>query len=473
MGKSKGRPPKAPHKKGYLDFAVEFGVYKKHKENRGALRKAINEVKRQSRLEKRKAEREAKAAAKRLKKAQAELKKLERERLKQEKELQREKEKRLKWQIKEAQRELLMTPTQANISRLKEASRDTPQNVISEYAKYKARMEMTKAMLQPDTRMPESGAFKVPYKKGRIDWDKFNERAWATQEQNKEQEDIINRIGFTPKKMKEYVRDKELDIAESAVEAREVAKADEMLKQQQTQNEAEADYESSFETQQQVKDLNYMLSYASDKFGFRDDYQKYLGPLLDELTDYEFQKQFIKDWRQTVGDYKYFTIDPAYAQDNKNNLFKYIKFKDLPDNANVDRFIESIAELDWSSPENYVMHKADINRQIYHSNLKKLKIDVNSVYATVLETVMQTSEAWRIAREASGEYDSQQAKKHHVKGMVQEHWYELYDAGTKAYDARNDDPSIWDDFRQMVDNEEKLDTIIADIDSKVKALLKE
>jgi hypothetical protein len=200
--------------------------------------------------------------------------------------------------------------------------------------------------------------------------------------------------------------------------------------------------------------LNDMFEYASDKFGNRDDYQKYLAPMLGQLMGDDFYQKLLQDPKSLIGDYQYFTIDESYRADNKDNLFKHIHFKDLPDG--FEDYVEQIADLDWSSPENYAMHRADVQRDVYTSNLKTLynngKDDddvnydfMNDTYFIVLESVMQSSAAWDIAKRSAFDSDQRQSN-----------WFDLYMTGSLAYDHKDTDPHIWDEFRQMVDNHEAL-----------------
>lgn len=209
--------------------------------------------------------------------------------------------------------------------------------------------------------------------------------------------------------------------------------------------------------------LNDMFEYASDKFGNRDDYQKYLAPLLGELMGDEFYRKLLQDPKSLIGDYEYFTIDDGYRVDNKDNLFKHIHFKDIP--AGFDDYIEQMEVLDWSSPENYAMHHADVQRGIYESNLKSLyETDniVDDTYFVMLEAVMQSSAAWEIAKRSA--FDSDQ---------TQSNWFDLYMTGSLAYDHKDTDPHIWDAFRQMVDNHEALFIIEDKIDEMIIKATKE
>lgn len=209
----------------------------------------------------------------------------------------------------------------------------------------------------------------------------------------------------------------------------------------------------------QAEKLNAAMEYASDKFGNRNDYSKYLLPLIGEMTNEDFMKTLMTDPKSAVGDYKDFTIDDDF-DGNLNNLFKYIHFKNIPPEVS-DSYIENIIGLEWSTPEAYNNHVQEINDKIYASNLKDEGIEINSTYYMLLESVMQSSAAWNIAKRNA--YDSDQVKSN---------WLTLYSAGMEASDMQNTNPGILDKFEQMVVNEESLDVIISTIDNAIAAALK-
>lgn len=272
------------------------------------------------------------------------------------------------------------------------------------------------------------------------------------------------------KKLEKEVEDAEAlaEFQDEAVEYTEDQADKEYQKQQKEQEaidkflekQAEKDiakWEKEHPVTTDADRLNDMFEYASDKFGNRDDYQKYLAPMLGQLMGDEFYQKLLQDPKSLVGDYEYFTIDESYRTDNKDNLFKHIHFKKLP--AGFDDYIEQMEDLDWSSPENYAMHRADVQRDIYTSNLKSLYGNddfMNDTYFMVLESVMQSSAAWEIAKRSA--FDSDQ---------TQSNWFDLYTTGTLAYDNKDTNPEIWDAFRQMVDNHETLSVI----DDKINEMI--
>lgn len=205
--------------------------------------------------------------------------------------------------------------------------------------------------------------------------------------------------------------------------------------------------------------LNAALDYASDKFGNRNDYAKYLLPLIGEITDDQFMVDLMKDPKSLIGDYEHFTIADDF-DGNINNLFKYITFKDIPPEVN-DSYISNILALDWSTPEAYNNHVQEINHKIYESNLAGQGLDIATPYYVMLESVMQSSAAWHIAQRNA--YDSEQSKSN---------WLDLYTAGMEASDMSNSNPEIWDKFVQMIENEADMNTIINEVDKAITAAMK-
>jgi len=209
----------------------------------------------------------------------------------------------------------------------------------------------------------------------------------------------------------------------------------------------------------QAEKLNAAMEYASDKFGNRNDYSKYLFPLIGEMTDEDFMKTLMTDPKSTIGDYKDFTIDVDF-DGNLNNLFKYIHFKNIPPEVS-DSYIENIIGLEWSTPEAYNNHVQEINSKIYESNLAGQGLDITAPYYMMLESVMQSSAAWHIAQRNAP--DSDQVKKN---------WLDLYSAGMEASDLSNSNPEIWDKFVQMIENETDMNTIINEVDKAITAAMK-
>lgn len=181
----------------------------------------------------------------------------------------------------------------------------------------------------------------------------------------------------------------------------------------------------------QAEKLNAAMTYASDKFGNRNDYSKYLLPLIGEMTDEDFMRTLMTNPKSAIGDYKDFKIDDDF-DGNLNNLFKYIHFKNIPPEVS-DSYIENIIGLEWSTPEAYNNHVQEINDKIYASNLKGEGIEINSTYYVLLESIMQSSAAWNIAKRNA--YDSDQVKSN---------WLTLYSAGMEASDMQNTNPGILD-----------------------------
>ena len=206
--------------------------------------------------------------------------------------------------------------------------------------------------------------------------------------------------------------------------------------------------------QQKAKTLNNALEFASDKFGNRDDYSKYLVPMLHEI-DNNFDML-----HPEAGDYEGFTVSDDF-DGNNNNLFKYVTFKEIPDDPRIDSFMDILMSLDWSTPEAYDKHKADINAKIYKANVASLGIDPNNSYFFyALEAVMQSSAAWAIAKKNTDDSDQKKLN-----------WELLYTTGLTAFEEKAH-PEIWDRFTSMVFNYEDLDKIIDTIDDMIYSIVK-
>lgn len=207
------------------------------------------------------------------------------------------------------------------------------------------------------------------------------------------------------------------------------------------------------QTVENATKLNKALDYASDKFGNRNDYSKYLIPLLKNL-DPKFDMK-----KPKPGDYNGFKISDDY-DGNPNNLFKYTDFETIPtDDPTVEAYMQQILDLDWSSPENYEKHMADINKSIYESNVASLGVAPGSQFFMILETVMQSSSAWRIAARNADDSD-----------QVKANWELLYTTGATALSEK--DTSIYDTFVQMVFNGDDLDNIVDKIDEMIYKAVK-
>lgn len=208
-------------------------------------------------------------------------------------------------------------------------------------------------------------------------------------------------------------------------------------------DERQADYQSK---RQPAVKLNEALQYASSIYGGNSEYTKYLIPLMRQLMG--------DDYLPEAGDKTtYFTISKDYTG-NPNELFRYVHFKTIPRGT---EYVEKILELDWSSPENYYSHLADINAQRYSSNLTDSGFTPEVI--NLLEHIMNTSAAWRIAKRNAQDSD-----------QVKSNWLTLFSTAQEAQGAGS---NVMNKFVQMVMNEEDLGIIMQTIDTMIYSAVKE
>lgn len=238
--------------------------------------------------------------------------------------------------------------------------------------------------------------------------------------------------------------------AKSVKSANKVELLDEYYAEQKRFDEAleerearQAEYQAK---RQPAVKVNEALEYASSLYGGNSEYTKYLIPLMRQLMG--------DDYLPEPGDKTtYFTISKDYTG-NPNELFKYVHFKTIPRGT---EYVDKILELDWSSPENYYSHLADINAQRYSSNLTDSGFTPEVI--NLLEYIMNTSAAWRIAKRNSQDSD-----------QVKSNWLTLFSTAQEAQEAGAD---VMNKFVQMVMNEEDLGIIMQTVDTMIYSAVKE
>lgn len=200
-----------------------------------------------------------------------------------------------------------------------------------------------------------------------------------------------------------------------------------------------------------ANELNEMLQYASSIYGGNKEYGRELKALLKELMNDPNYKPQPGDGYYLEN--PYFEISKDYTGKTAE-LFKYVTFKRVPEEYEAS--VIAIGEMDWSSPENYYSHLADIAAQKYDTLLKGSGYDPFTM--DILESIMNSSAAWHIAcRDA---YDSDQAL---------ENWQELYDAGRWA--IQEGDEYVVDEYVAMILNEDRLDYILRKVDELVDKIV--
>lgn len=258
---------------------------------------------------------------------------------------------------------------------------------------------------------------------------------------------------FTPSVNKQKAKDKHV-LTDAEIEAYEQKQINELKKAQtnlkreitRRENKAIKDYVEA----QNADKVNDSIDYASSLYGGNTEYTSRLLPLMRDLLDNQQYQPKPGDENQ------YFKISTDYTG-QKAELFKYVEFKKIPEK--FDKDVEAIEEMDWSSPENYYEHLADINNQKYMSNVNQMDIPVTPQVIDALSQIMNTSAAWSIAGKWTSDSD-----------QVQQNWMALFDAGQKAL---NTDNNVFDRFIQMIRVEEDLSYILEEVDNLVYQALKE
>lgn len=278
----------------------------------------------------------------------------------------------------------------------------------------------------------------VPWKEGQTIDDILNE-AWNYRQQSMWDEYQKNKAIVDEERFYEEAEEAQINDFLTREKAREDFEEQLALKEQRQQ-----DY---YAKRRPAVELNEALQYASSIYGGNSEYTKYLIPLMRQLMG---DDEYIPE----AGDKTtYFTISRDYTG-NPNELFKYVHFKTIPGDTS---YVDAMLDLDWSSPENYYSHLADINAQKYASNLADSDIEPQVI--DMLEYIMNTSAAWRIAKRNA--QDSEQVK---------DNWLALFNT---AQDAQNAGTDVMNKFVQMVMNEDDLNLIIQTIDSTIYSALKE
>lgn len=221
--------------------------------------------------------------------------------------------------------------------------------------------------------------------------------------------------------------------------------------------------------------LNSAFEYASDKFGHRDEYAKNLIPLLanilygsgDSQDKANFAKGLMKDPTKFVGDYGNFEILPGVDTDYQD-LFKSVKFKDIPSDLESSPYITDMLKQPWSTEESYEEHLSEADAKRYKTNMSNFGFKLNDAWLPILEQTMQSSAAWNIAKrnaKPSEEEDS-------TGPTALDNWYTLWMVGQDAWTNKNLDSKIWDEFVAMVEKEKPLNYIISKIDGMIYESLK-
>lgn len=213
-----------------------------------------------------------------------------------------------------------------------------------------------------------------------------------------------------------------------------------------------ANLEKSQQRIQNAKRINEAFDFAKSKYGGSKAFAKNLSGLLQQIMGVGYEAK--------AGDSnQYFEIDPAYTG-KETELFKYIKFKDLPESTNIERYTEKILEDKLASPENYQKAQDEIHQKSYETFTEKNKLDtLDGKKAQMLYDIMNSSSAWNIAKKDT--FDSEQ---------VAENWSILH---LYVQDVIDKDSNLLDDIIQKIENEEDINNIIGFLDQTIYKMLGE
>ena len=196
-----------------------------------------------------------------------------------------------------------------------------------------------------------------------------------------------------------------------------------------------------------ANELNKSLGHASSVLKGSDKIANYLAPIIMKL----YGKNHIIQPREKT---EYYKVDENYTGD-VNELFRYITFYKLPDDAPVQSYTQLIEDDPHASVQQYEQFKKEWADKSYATNTKNLTL----TQAEDLAFIMNTSAAWHIATRSA--YDSEQAL---------ERWQTLYDAVQKAYNSG--DNRIFDKVLQMIENEKSINSIINKVDDMIYSMMK-
>ena len=179
-------------------------------------------------------------------------------------------------------------------------------------------------------------------------------------------------------------------------------------------------------------------------------------------------------------DNEWFTIDKKYDPKKPYTLNQHITFKkfdidwDNPKDNDDREFLDKVYMNPYVSNEAKKIFSEDVSHRSYSTLLNKImdeNDDINKMgwqTAITLESIMNTSMAWRIAK--SDEVDSEQIKNN---------WTDLYVAVAsidKNSDYVVDENKVirncYDYVIQMIQNEEDLETILDAVDNRIKESMK-
>lgn len=217
-----------------------------------------------------------------------------------------------------------------------------------------------------------------------------------------------------------------------------------------------ANLEKSQQRLQNASRINEAFDFAKSKYGGSKAFAMNLSVMLQQVMGVGYEAK--------AGDSnQYFEIDESYTG-KETELFKYIKFKNLPESDKIDRLTERILSDDLASPENYQAAQDKIHRQSYDTFTENNQLDVlDGPKSQVLYDIMNSSSAWNIAKQNALDSD-----------QVAENWAVLHLYAEDAVKNMNpDDTNLFNEIIQKIENEEDIDKIIDFLDKEIYKMLGE
>ena len=146
-------------------------------------------------------------------------------------------------------------------------------------------------------------------------------------------------------------------------------------------------------------------------------------------------------------------IDSSYDPDKSWTISQHIKFT-KPLSVDEIKFLLGHANV---TPEAQDIYERDSAHRTYMSNINNTLQNLTPETIATLEAVMNTSQAWNIAKKDAK--DSEQ---------VQENWTRLFN----ALDDAKDDEDGFDELISMIENEESFSSILAKADEIITNAMK-
>lgn len=210
--------------------------------------------------------------------------------------------------------------------------------------------------------------------------------------------------------------------------------------------------EKSQQRIQSARRINDAFDFAKSKYGGSQAFARNLSVLLQQIMGVGYDAK--------AGDSnEYFEISNDYTG-NDTELFRYIKFKKLPESSKIDTLTNIMLSNDLASEEKYQQAQERIHQEAWKTFTSRNNLDVlDGKKAQVLYDIMNSSAAWHIAQQGTFESD-----------QVAEEWLKLYNHVSGVVDSNS---TLLDDIVRMIDNEEDINTIIHFLDVNVYSKLGE